>query len=123
MGWSDSSGPWRIYRKTSDFVDPGPSQSFVFLDEREDTINDAMFVVDMGGFPNEPSRHRIVDIPASYHGGSGGFSFADGHSEVKKWTDPRTVKTFTKGAVTPFDFPSPNNPDVAWMQQRATRHP
>ncbi len=123
MGWSDASGPWRIYRKTSDFVDPGPSQSFVFLDEREDTINDAMFVVDMGGFPNDSSGYRIVDIPASYHGGSGGFSFADGHSEVKKWNDPRTVKSFTKGVATPFDFPSPNNPDVAWMQERATRRP
>ncbi len=123
MGWSDSSGPWRTYRKMSDFVDPGPSQSFVFLDEREDTINDAMFVVDMGGFPSEPTRYRIVDIPASYHGGSGGFSFADGHSEVKKWNDARTVKQFSKGVVTPFDFPSPNNPDVAWMQERATRRP
>ena len=46
MGWSEATGPWRIYRKETDFVDPGPSNSFVFLDEREDTINDAMFVVD-----------------------------------------------------------------------------
>ena len=123
MGWSDASGPWRIYRKESDFVDPGPSSTFVFLDEREDTINDAMYVVDMGGYPNDPDSFRIVDIPASYHGGSGGFSFADGHSETKKWTDARTTAPFQKGAVTAYNFPSPNNPDVAWMQQRATRHP
>jgi prepilin-type N-terminal cleavage/methylation domain-containing protein/prepilin-type processing-associated H-X9-DG protein len=122
MGWSDSSGPWRIYRKESDFVDPGPSQTIVFLDEREDSINDGMFVVDMGGFPDSPSQFHIVDIPASYHGGAGGFSFADGHSETKKWMDARTVETFQKGAVTPYDRPSPNNVDIAWMQERSTRH-
>ena len=123
MGWSDASGPWRIYRKDTDFVDPGPSQTFVFLDEREDSINDGMFVVDMGGFPGDPTRHHIVDIPASYHGGAGGLSFADGHSETKKWNDARTVASFTKGAATPYDRPSPNNADILWMQERSTRRP
>ena len=81
-----------------------------------------MFVVDMGGYPNNPNMHRIVDIPASYHGGSGGFSFADGHSETKKWTDPRTSAPFRKGFITAYDRPSPNNLDISWMQERATRH-
>lgn len=123
MGWSEASGPWRIYRKESDFVDPGPSQTFVFLDEREDSINDAMFVVDMGGYPGNGTEYRIVDIPASYHGGAGGFSFADGHSEIKKWQDARTVESFAKGKITPYNRPSPNNRDIAWMQERSTRHP
>ncbi|MEC8720296.1 MAG: hypothetical protein VXX94_09705, partial [Verrucomicrobiota bacterium] len=122
MGWSDASGPWRIYRKESDFVDPGPSNTFVFLDEREDSINDGMFVVDMGGFPGDGTAYRIVDIPASYHNGSGGFSFADGNSETKKWQDARTVEAFQKGTVTPYNRPSPNNPDIQWMQERSTRH-
>ena len=122
MGWSDASGPWRIYRKDSDFVDPGPSNTFVFLDEREDSINDGMFVVDMGGFPGDGTAYRIVDIPASYHNGSGGFSFADGHSEIKKWQDARTVEAFQKGTVTPYNRPCPNNPDIQWMQERSTRH-
>jgi prepilin-type processing-associated H-X9-DG protein len=93
----------------------------VFLDEREDSINDGMFVVDMGGFPDRSTQFRIVDIPASYHNGSGGFSFADGHSETKKWTDARTVESFQKGKITPYDRPSPNNVDIAWMQERSTR--
>lgn len=122
MGWSDATGPWRIYHKDSDFVDPGPSQTFVFLDEREDSINDGMFVVDMGGFPGQGASYRIVDIPASYHNGSGGFSFADGHSETKKWQDARTIEAFQKGTVTPYNRPSPNNPDIQWMQERSTRH-
>ncbi|HNQ88349.1 MAG TPA: type II secretion system protein [Verrucomicrobiota bacterium] len=119
MGWS---GPgWRIYRKYSDIFDPGPSMTFVFLDEREDSINDGMFVVDMTGYPNSPGAFHLVDIPASYHGGSGGLSFADGHSELKSWKDARTKPKLVKGQQIPYDNPCPNNPDIAWMQERATR--
>ena len=81
MGWS--TGPWRVYRKFSDFNSPGVSSTFVFLDEREDGINDGFFVVDMDSYPGTPNQ--LVDSPASYHGGSGGLSFADGHSELHKW--------------------------------------
>ena len=119
MGWS---GPeWRIYRKYSDMVDPGPSGTFVFLDEREDSINDGMFVVDMTGFPNNRGALHIIDIPASYHGGSGGLSFADGHAEIKKWMHKDTKPPLKPGVIIPYDRPSPNNPDVYWMQERATR--
>ena len=93
----------------------------VFLDEREDSINDGMFVVDMNGYPGEGQRYRMVDLPASYHGGSGGMSFADGHSELRRWKDPRTTPKLRPGVVIPYDNPSPNNVDIAWMQERATR--
>lgn len=121
MGWSENSGNWRIYRKLSDMRDPSPARTFVFLDEREDSINDGMFVVDMTGYGGSPNRLRIVDIPAGYHNGGGGFSFADGHSETKRWRDPRTVAPFTRGVNTPYDRVSPNNLDIQWMQERATR--
>ena len=119
MGWS---GPgWRIYKKFSSYIDPGPAKTILFLDEREDSINDGMFVVDMTGWPDQRSTTQIVDIPASYHGGAGGFSFVDGHSELKMWRDPRTTKPYVKGVVTPYPNPSPNNLDVVWMQERGTR--
>ncbi|MCC6232082.1 MAG: type II secretion system protein [Verrucomicrobiales bacterium] len=119
MGWS---GPgWRIYRTLGSMVDPGPSRTFVFLDEREDSINDGMFVVDMTGYPGDPTKFRMVDLPASYHGGAGGMSFADGHSELRKWRDARTTPAVRPGVIIPFDRPSPGNADIAWMQERATR--
>jgi prepilin-type processing-associated H-X9-DG protein len=119
MGWS---GPgWRIYRRFTDMVDPGPTRTFVFLDEREDSINDGMFVVDMTGYPDQPRLFHIVDIPASYHGGSGGLSFADGHSELKRWQDARTKPPLVKSVIIPYDRPSPDNVDIAWLQERATR--
>ena len=119
MGWSDATGPWRVYRKSSDFNNPGAARTFVFLDEREDSLNDGFFVVDMDGYPNAPVQ--IVDSPASYHGGSGGLSFADGHSELKKWKSPTFWKTPKVGESRPYPTPDPGNVDVAWMQERATR--
>ena len=119
MGWSGTG--WRIYRRYSDMLDPGPTKTFVFLDEREDSINDGMFVVDMLEYPTR--TESIVDYPASYHGGAGGFSFADGHSELKKWTSTRILEQPLKGAVRPYPTPLKGvlDQDVVWMQERATR--
>ena len=76
-GTGGNGGPYPCYLKSSDMK--SPTLTFVFLDEREDSINDATFFTGV----NAPTT--IIDIPASYHGGSGGFSFADGHSEIHKW--------------------------------------
>jgi len=133
MNWSqtaygNSSGEARIYRKYADMLDPGPAKTAIFLDEREDSINDGMFVVAMEGAPAAPgapptpSAYGIVDYPAAYHGGGGGFSFADGHSELRRWRDSRTMPPLMRGANYNYQFKStPNNPDVAWMQEHSTR--
>ena len=127
-GWANS-GPWRpnsgtgwkVYLQLADMTDPGPASTWVFLDEREDSINDGYFVVDMAGYSDQPNRSKIVDYPASYHNKAGGLSFADGHSEIRKWKDPRTMPVLRKGQNMPLDVPSPNNKDVLWMQERSTR--
>jgi prepilin-type N-terminal cleavage/methylation domain-containing protein len=131
-GWGDS-GNWRpqngsgwlVYLKASDLIDPGPAQTFVLVDEREDSINDGYFVVDMVGYPNQPNSWRIVDYPASYHNAAGGFSFADGHAEIKKWRDARTYPKLDPrqdlDLVSNRSTRGRNNPDVNWMQERSTR--
>ena len=108
---------WRVYRKMADMVEPGPANTFVTLDERETSINDAFFVVDMAGYPNGATR--MPDMPASYHNGAGGLNFADGHSEIHKWKDPFTTKP-VRPNETVGGGPA-NNVDVRWMQDRATR--
>jgi prepilin-type N-terminal cleavage/methylation domain-containing protein/prepilin-type processing-associated H-X9-DG protein len=115
----DNGGPWRVYRKTSDFNNPGAANTFVFLDEREDSINDGFFVVEMDGYPGSPKN--LVDSPASYHGGSGGLSFADGHSELHKWKSQFVLLPPLVGQSRPYPTPDAGNPDVVWMQERATR--
>ena len=132
MNWSQTAygntrGEARIYRKSSHMTDPGPVKTAVFLDEREDSVNDGMFVVAMEGAassssPASPGAYGIVDYPASYHGNAGGVSFADGHSMLKKWQDPRTQPPVLKGQIRDYNFkPTPDNNDVAWMQDNSTR--
>jgi prepilin-type N-terminal cleavage/methylation domain-containing protein/prepilin-type processing-associated H-X9-DG protein len=117
-------GGWKTYRKTTDITNPGPSRTAVFLDEREDSINDGYFVIDMAGYPDQPASWQIVDYPASYHNRAGGFSFADGHSEIKKWLDARTYPPLQKrdlDLVSNRTRFGANNVDVLWMQERSTR--
>ena len=112
---------FRVYKKTSDLFDPGPAKTWLFLDEREDSMNDGEMVVGMTGYPDQPPQWKIVDYPASYHNGSGGLSFVDGHSEIKKWLDPRTTPVLKKGQLIPLNVASPNNQDMFWMMDRSTR--
>jgi len=117
-GWS---GPeWKVYLKQEDFIDPGPSSTFVLLDEREDSINDGFLVTEMAGYPN-PSTTKIVDYPASYHNRAAGLAFADGHSEIHKWLDPRTTPTLKRGQELALNVASPNNVDMTWTRDHATR--
>jgi prepilin-type processing-associated H-X9-DG protein len=112
---------FRLYTRLTDVADPGPSRTWLFLDEREDSINDGEFVVGMYGYPDQPSAWKIVDYPASYHNGACGFSFVDGHSEIKKWRDPRTMPVLKKGQELSLNVSSSKNDDVFWMMDRTTR--
>jgi prepilin-type processing-associated H-X9-DG protein len=116
-GWGPS---WRVYQKMGDMVKPGPANTFVLLEEREDSINDGFYIVSMDGYP-DATRTKMVDFPAGYHGRAAGFAFADGHSEIHKWRDPRTVPVLKAGQLLPLNQSQPNNLDVVWMQDHSTR--
>ena len=125
--WLNSEGPWqgqnqfKVFRKTSDMTQPSPVGIWVVIDEREDRINNGFFVVSMSGFsPRNPGSLEMVDMPASYHNGAGGLSFADGHSEVHRWLDPRTRPPVRPGRNLPLTAGSANNRDVLWLQERST---
>jgi len=62
---------------------PHPESIFVFLDEHANSINDGYFV-------NRAYYTNWIDLPASYHNGAAGLSFADGHSETHKWRNALT---------------------------------
>ena len=112
---------YRQYRKSADLVSPPPAKLWVFIDEREDSINDAYFVTRMEGYdPRNPGSFMIGNYPASYHNGAGGLSFADGHSEIHKWRDPRTTPQVKKGQLIPIQISSPNNLDMEWLMERAS---
>jgi prepilin-type N-terminal cleavage/methylation domain-containing protein/prepilin-type processing-associated H-X9-DG protein len=103
---------------------PGPSMTWVFLDQREDTINWGNFMTRMTGYqPRNPALYGFtMDLPGYYHSKACGFSFADGHSEIKRWIDGRSMPPLkVQAAATAADIPTPRNPDVEWLQERTTR--
>jgi prepilin-type N-terminal cleavage/methylation domain-containing protein/prepilin-type processing-associated H-X9-DG protein len=108
-----------IFRKYSDIVKPPPAMAWVLIDEREDSINDGLFQTDL---KDRGSSARIVDYPAGYHGQAAGILFADGHAEIKRWVDARTTPPLKRNALIPLDVASPNNRDVAWLQERSSSH-
>lgn len=113
--------PWKVFVKSTELVNPGAANTITFIAERPDSINDGYFVIDMAGFNGSAFRQRIVDYPAGYHGGAGTVGFADSHAEIRRWRDPRTLPRLNVKAEIPLNVPSPNNPDVFWMQQKGTR--
>jgi hypothetical protein len=113
--------PWRVYLRMSEFVNPGPSGIFLFLDMREDSIDWGNFATDMRGWQEDPLEAGFYDLPGSYHHRAGGLSFVDGHAEIKRWRDDCTMPPLVSGGLVPDIYSSPNNPDVLWLQERATR--
>ncbi len=75
-------GGWRKYDHLDHITDPDPSHLWVLVDEHPDSINDGWNIM------NPTSDAVWVDFPANYHNGACGYAFADGHAEIKKWTDP-----------------------------------
>lgn len=116
-GWSFADG-FMVYPKLS--MIKAPSKIFVFLDMREDRVNWGNFMTIMSGYPNDSSKYQLGDLPGMYHSLACGFSFADGHSEIRKWRDSRTIPPM--GAITPNapTISCPGSVDVAWLQQAST---
>lgn len=112
---------WRVYLKADEMIDPGPTHTFVLLDMREDSIDIGNFATDMTGWPGQPAETGFYDFPGSYHNRAGGLSFADGHSEIKRWLNAGTMPPMVKGGLVPDVISSPYNKDVIWLQQRSTR--
>jgi len=69
---------WRLFTKLTDLNCIGVANIWVFCDEAMYTLNDGSLQGDLAtpGFP---------DCPANYHSSGNCFSFADGHTEYRKW--------------------------------------
>jgi prepilin-type processing-associated H-X9-DG protein len=111
--WNDG---YLSFRKKSDVQGLGPSDALVFADERDDSIDDGEFAIDM-------VANQIVNVPAGYHGGSGGLTFADGHAEIHRWRTPEVLRSQQSGTQTrKWEFmPVPaSNVDLVWLRAHAT---
>src|SRR5258708_4785995 len=104
---------YRIFRKQTDITAPAPVNAWVLIDEHADSINDALFHVDMKSGDNKWS-----DWPASNHGKSGVLSFADRHSEVHVWTDPSIADHPVTYQPPSSLAATPPYKDLLWLQER-----
>ena len=115
LPWNDG---YFSFHKTSDLQAIGASQALVFVDERDDSIDDGEFAIDMG-------TAQIPNVPGDYHGGSGGITFADGHAEIHRWQSPDVLRPQQMGTQTKkweFMPVAATNPDLIWLRAHATVH-
>jgi len=109
--WLNNSGshtpgrPYLTYGKTTSMNRPGPSKTWVLIDENPDGLNDAAFAMGV-------RREEWLDLPGTYHGDAAGIAFGDGHSEIHKWVDPRTKQGRR--------IPVQGSVDWAWLAEHTT---
>ena len=94
----DATLSYSFFRRENQITDP--SRTWCLIDEDGDTINDSMFVVDVG------AENGISDLPSTVHGGSFELGFADGHNEQVKWL------------TSPSDWTA-SDPDPDWTKLKS----
>jgi len=72
----DATLTYTLFRKENQVAEP--SKIWCLIDEDESSINDSMFMVDMG------DQNTIYDMPSNRHGHTYVITFADGHVEGYK---------------------------------------
>ena len=76
----DGELTYTLFRRESQIA--APAQRWTLIDEDARSINDSLFIVDMG------DANGIIDMPSSRHGKSYELGFADGHMENVKMLAP-----------------------------------
>ena len=75
---------YKTYHKLGSIVKP--SDTWVFIDENEASINDAAFANIMTSQTGiQITQVSVEDTPSGRHAGAIGMSFSDGHSIVHRW--------------------------------------
>ena len=92
---------------------PRPQETMVFIDEHPDSINDGYFVVQPG-----TGQPQWLGLPASYHAGAAGISFADGSAELHQWQYASTIKPVRFNFVLSGSIPAAERGDYNWLSQR-----
>ncbi len=113
-GGSYNSGQnaYLTYGKMTAFTSPGPSSTFVLMEENSLTINDCSLAIPAVRGPNG----FLIDFPGTYHNHAAGMSFADGHAVIHRFLDGRTSDPANRGAIA-------NDPDTDWLASAASAPP
>jgi prepilin-type N-terminal cleavage/methylation domain-containing protein/prepilin-type processing-associated H-X9-DG protein len=106
---------------------PNPAGLFVTLDEHPDSLNDGFLQTDPHTDISQWKPPTWNDLPATYHDGACGFSFADGHSEIHKFKSrvctilPVLYTSFQGSRAVQFNEDSVAGAnDALWVASRAS---
>jgi prepilin-type N-terminal cleavage/methylation domain-containing protein len=118
-----SGGNYLCYGKMADIR--RPTDTWVLGEEHPDSINDAAMAVQMAGNAGDPAA-KIIDFPASNHGGVGVFALSDGHCLKRKWLGS-TIKPAVTGTPLQLNVPIPAGDkdsikDIVWWSSITTVH-
>jgi len=121
LGWADWADPgynssrYWTFQKWSALAEASPSGIFSFIDVAPGNVCLPAFVVRMG------TAGQFYHLPSVQHGRQGTVAFADGHVEIHRWVEDRTVTE-----ATPLWNPNhwtlwvPGNRDLRWLQDHAS---
>jgi prepilin-type N-terminal cleavage/methylation domain-containing protein/prepilin-type processing-associated H-X9-DG protein len=116
-------GVWSAYYnvlKTSFMHWPGPSDCWVITDEHPDSNDDCAFYVNPADANASTSDNTFSELPGSMHAKSAGIAFADGHSEMHKWTggvDTPPIKYIAWAPSVSVTSDAAAANDLAWFAQ------
>ena len=101
--------PYKTFGKLTSFTTVPPAGIWLTIDEDPYSINDGNFAVGM-------NTAEWIDFPGTAHDFAATLSFGDGHVELHRWLDSRTL--VVNGNVT--RRPVPNSVDWAWLAARTS---
>jgi len=108
------SSSYKVYLRTSDFKTDSPANRFVFMDVNPANICTPAFGVDM-------TLRTWIHYPSYLHRERGVIVFADGHVEVHRWMDGRTMPR-SYGSIIAHGNSAVGDPDLPWIADRTTSH-
>jgi prepilin-type N-terminal cleavage/methylation domain-containing protein/prepilin-type processing-associated H-X9-DG protein len=125
---------YKVYTKlTAMSAGAGPSDIFTFIEERGESIDDGLFLIQ----PPAAGATTLNNMPSSNHNRAGVMAFGDGHVEVHRWlglgtgwspniaganiTAPQQV--LCQKWANPIGTVSQRSPgDLGWLELHATSH-
>jgi len=99
-----------IFRKQSNFQNPGPAKAFVFIDSHPKIITSGVFIV------MQPDDWRWFDFPDARHENGANLSFTDGHVEHWRWKEAATIQ-WAKNASYAVKPVTPGDRDLRRLQE------
>ena len=111
LGWDWDKTIWKIAQDTYSGIGssaPGPSKTFIFIDEHEQSIDDGIFTM----FSNQV----WAELPADRHNQGCNLSFFDSHAEYHRWQAPKKFNGYAHDVESTDG--GKDRRDWFWLQDR-----